>query len=99
MSYSIYVLAVNQETPVYADFLSRIILHNEIDDYDTARYWKVYPFFANTKGILYSLVDEYQEGLYSSFPLQAVGILSLPTKIHQSDEPRKVNIIQKRYDK
>ena len=35
MSYSIYVLAVNQETPVYADFLSRIILHNEIDDYDT----------------------------------------------------------------
>ncbi|MEZ3437118.1 MAG: hypothetical protein K1W34_21440 [Lachnospiraceae bacterium] len=69
MSYSIYVLAVNQETPVYADFLSRIILHNEIDDYDTARYWKVYPFFANTKGILYSLVDEYQEGLYSSFPL------------------------------
>lgn len=67
MSYNIEIMVPNQTVPVHADFLKRINLFNEIDDENTKRYWKIWPFFSNTNGILYCLAAEYEEEIYFSF--------------------------------
>lgn len=70
MSYEINVLVVNQECPVNIPFESSIILHNEIDNADSlSRYFEIWPFFSSVKGILYTLVQEWFEDYYSSYPL------------------------------
>lgn len=62
MSYDIHIMTINQTMPAHADFLSKIILCNEVEDEDPSRYLKIWPFFSNTKGILYSLYAEDEDG-------------------------------------
>lgn len=69
MSYEINLLAINQKTLVHTNLSDRVLLHNEIEHYETHRYFEIWPFFSNTKGILYSLVEEIQEGFYEAFKL------------------------------
>lgn len=69
MSFEINIVSINQEIPVHINFNSQIIVHNEIDNNEESRYTEIWPFFSNTKGILYSLVQEVSDGFYSSFPL------------------------------
>ena len=70
MSYEINILVVNQEFPVRVPFESSIILQNEVDNADCfVRYHSVWPFLSSVKGILYTLVQEWFEDYYSSFPL------------------------------
>lgn len=69
MSFEINIVSINQEIPVHINFKSQIIVHNEIDNNEESRYTEIWPFFSNTKGILYSLVQEINDGFYSSFPL------------------------------
>lgn len=70
MSYEINVLVINQETPVHVSFSTPIILLNEIEQSEFfGRYFKIWPFFSCTKGVLYTLVQEVDDDFYSSFPL------------------------------
>lgn len=69
MSFEINIVSINQEIPVHINFNSQITVHNEIDNNEESRYTEIWPFFSNTKGILYSLVQEVSDGFYSSFPL------------------------------
>ena len=70
MSYEINILVVNQEHPVQLPFASSIILQNEVDNADfIGRYWKIWPFFSATKGILYSLLQEWlDDDYYGAYP-------------------------------
>lgn len=69
MSYEIHLLAINQKTPVHINLPSRVLLHNEIEHYEVNRYFEIWPFFSNTKGILYSLTEEIQEDFFGAFKL------------------------------
>ncbi|SEU03411.1 hypothetical protein [Lacrimispora sphenoides] len=70
MSYEINIIAINQDKPIQQPFFnSSILLHNEKENIDISRYVEIWPFFSATKGILYSLVVEMNEGYYSAFPL------------------------------
>ncbi|MBQ2802852.1 MAG: hypothetical protein IJF07_03030 [Lachnospiraceae bacterium] len=69
MSYEINIIAINQKEPVKLNFASKIILQNEKDDYMVNRYAKIWPYFSNTSGVLYSLVMKMNEEYYSSFPI------------------------------
>lgn len=69
MSYEINLIAINQDFPVYLKHTNRVLLHNEIDNNDVNRYDEIWPLFSNTKGILYSLVEELNEDFYSAFKL------------------------------
>ena len=69
MSFEINIISINQEIPVHINFNSQIILRNELENNEESRYTQIWPFFSNTKGILYSLVQEINDGFYSSFPL------------------------------
>ena len=69
MSYDISVIAINQTVPVYINSISKIFLFNEKDNENAGRYWKIWPFFSNMKGVLYTLVAEDVDGFYCSFPI------------------------------
>lgn len=69
MSYEINLIAIGQKSPVHLKSVNRVLLHNEIEHDEVNRYAEIWPFFSNTKGILYSLVEEINEGYYSSFTL------------------------------
>ena len=66
MSFEINIISINQEIPVHINFNSQIILRNELENNEESRYTQIWPFFSNTKGILYSLVQEINDGFYSS---------------------------------
>lgn len=70
MSYEINVLVVNQEHPVTLPFESSVILQNEVDNADfIGRYLKIWPFFSATKGILYSLLQQWlDDDYYGAYP-------------------------------
>ena len=69
MSYEINLIAIDQENPIHLNSVNKVLLHNEVENYEINRYAEIWPFFSNTKGILYSLVEEVNEGYYSSFTL------------------------------
>lgn len=69
MSYEINLIAIEQKSPIHLKPVNRVLLHNEIENDEVNRYAEIWPFFSNTKGILYSLVEEINEGYYSSFTL------------------------------
>ena len=69
MSFEINIISINQEIPVHINFNSQIILRNELENNEESRYTQIWPFFFYFQGILYSLVQEINDGFYSSFPL------------------------------
>ena len=69
MSFEINLIAVDQQRPIHLNSGNRVLLHNEIEHDEVNRYAEIWPFFSNTKGILYSLVEEVNEEYYSSFTL------------------------------
>lgn len=69
VSYEINILAINQEQPIHLQSQGEILLHNERDNYEVNRYAEIWPFFSHAKGILYSIVTEFNEGFYSSYKL------------------------------
>lgn len=69
MSYEINILAINQEKPIHLKERNGVLLHNEIDNSELGRYSEIWPFFSQTKGILYSIMTEWWEDYYSSFEL------------------------------
>ena len=70
MSYEINLIAVNQQRPIHLNSVKRVLLHNEIEHDEVNRYAEIWPFFSNTKGILYSLVEEVNEEYYDLIELQ-----------------------------
>lgn len=69
MSYEINIIAINQKSPVHLEKVNRVLLHNEIENYEVNRYEGIWPFFSHVEGILYSLVEELCEEFYSAFEL------------------------------
>lgn len=69
MSYEINIIAINQKKPIHIEHKTKALLHNEIEDSEVNRYAEIWPFFSNTNGILYSIVEEINEGFYSAFNL------------------------------
>lgn len=71
MSYEINIISVGQEniSSVRSISESDIILRNEIENDDVRRYFKIWPVFCHTKGILYSIERELQEGYFSAFSI------------------------------
>lgn len=69
MSYEINIIAINQKKPIHVECANKVLLHNEIEDSEVNRYAEIWPFFSNTNGILYSIVEEINDGFYSAFKL------------------------------
>lgn len=69
MSYEINIISVAQEAPVSYIGDSSVLLRDEQTCEEVARYYKIWPVFSNTKGILYNVVTEMECGFYSSFPI------------------------------
>ncbi|PXV83877.1 hypothetical protein C8E03_1432 [Lachnotalea glycerini] len=70
MSYEINVIVVNQKEAVKYTKKSSIILQNEKDNSEEMkRYFEIWPYFSQTPGILYTLVQEMEEDYFSSFPI------------------------------
>ncbi len=55
MSYDLNILCVNQDNPSNIPFASAIELRNEIDFPYDGRYYSIWPFMCNSKGVWYSI--------------------------------------------
>ena len=70
MSYEINVIVVHQKQAVEHKKQSTIILLNEKDHpQEINRYFEIWPYFSQTPGILYTLVQETTENYLSSYPI------------------------------
>ena len=69
MSYEINIIVVNQKKAVQIREKMSIILQNEQDNEEVNRYFEIWPFFSNMPGVLYTLVKQVNEELFSSFPI------------------------------
>lgn len=69
MSFEINILSVGQKTPVFFLGRSGLMLRNERTCADVRRYFKIWPVFSHTEGILYSADVEEKPGFYWSFPV------------------------------
>lgn len=69
MSFEINIISVAQKQPVNYLGNSRVQLRNELTCGDVMRYYKIWPVFCNTRGILYDIVVEDEPGLFWSFPI------------------------------
>lgn len=67
MSYDLKLLAIKQKIVYHAEFSSKIIVKNEIED-EFYRYASIWPFLTNTEGIWYSLVTEHS-GLSDAYAI------------------------------
>ena len=69
MSYEINIIVINQSTPVHLKHSTRVLLHNEVEDSEFNRYAEIWPFFSSNKGILYTIVEEINDGFYNASKL------------------------------
>ena len=69
MSYELNIISVGQEKAVSISSESGLLLRNETECEEVRRYFKIWPVFCHTKGILYSIEKEVWEGYFSSFPV------------------------------
>lgn len=68
MSYEINVISVEQTTPSINVQPLNILVHNEKEHQEIQRYFKIWPLFSHTTGILYSLGQD-MDGFFSSYPI------------------------------
>ena len=69
MSYEINIISINQKKPICLKERNGILLHNETENYEVHRYAKIWPFFSNVEGILYSIIKKCGEDSYSAYEL------------------------------
>ncbi len=68
MSFELNILSVGQkEVTRFRENMS-IIIKNEVEDEDEARYFEIWPFMCSTKGIWYTLGVIYR-GIYNAVPI------------------------------
>ena len=67
MSYDINIIAINQKTPCHFKSETSLLLHNEVEHREVHRYAYFWPFFSNTNGILYPVVEELDDDFFACF--------------------------------
>ncbi|AQR93125.1 hypothetical protein [Clostridium saccharoperbutylacetonicum] len=68
MSYDLNILSINQERVSKPPFISSIELRNEIDSVDAQRYYSIWPFMSNSKGVWYSLGKD-EDGWFNAMSI------------------------------
>lgn len=68
MSYEINIISVGQTVPSSNDQAFNILVYNEVEHHEIQRYFKIWPLFSSTSGVLYS-IGQNLHGFFSSFPI------------------------------